>query len=307
MTLTGQYGHQDEVVIDGSNLSAAALTDGTLTTGAVRMGRGNNTLEWLTVRNAVKGSAAISTDLALPGATTVTIAHVIASGSVHGFDIRNIGAAAAGRSLEVVLTDNELADNIVGTGQGMRIANLPGANGAHIHATLSGNYAHGNIVGCLAANQGTLSSTVEIDSKGDRFDENGNGVVLLGGLSTASAVARGNLTQFSAQTSQFDHNTGPLGAAFPARFGIGVYGGVSTTAMVASDNTARLELHSDKVDDNGGPDVAAWGAISSTLQPAGTGNLAAIVLQGSSKKATVAQTNSSPAEPSGTNRVASTP
>jgi hypothetical protein len=77
---------------------------------------------------------------------------------VHGFDIRNIGAAAGGRSLEVVLTDNELADNSLGTGQGMRIANLPGASGAHIHATLSGNYAHGNIAGCLAANQGTVSS-----------------------------------------------------------------------------------------------------------------------------------------------------
>ena len=302
MTLTGQYGHQDKVIIDGSTLSAAALTDGTLLTGAVRMGRGNNTVEWLTVRNAVKGASAITTDLVLPGVTTVTIAHVIASGSVHGFDIRNVGATAAARSLEVVLSDNELADNILGVGQGMRIGNLPGANGAHIHATLSGNYAHGNVAGCLAANQGTVSSTVEIESQGDRFDDNGNGVVLLGGFSTATAVARGNLTRFSAQTSQFNHNTGPLGAAFPARFGVGVYGGVSTSAMVASDNITQLELHSVKISDNGGPDVAAWGAISSTLQPAGTGNLAAVMLQGSSKKATVAPTNSSPADPSGTNQ-----
>jgi len=148
-----------------------------------------------------------------------------------------------------------------------------------------------------------VSSTVEIESKGDRFDDNGNGVVLLGGFSTATAVARGNLTRFSAQTSQFNHNTGPLGAAFPARFGMGAYGGTSTTAMAANDNTVQLELHSVKISDNGGPDVAAWGAISSTLQPAGTGNVAAITLQGSSKKATVAPTNSSPAEPGGTNRV----
>jgi hypothetical protein len=186
------------------------------------MGRGNNTVEWLTVRNVVNGTSAITTDLVLPGVTTVTIAHVVASGSAHGFDIRNTGATAAGRSMEVVLTDNELADNVIGTGQGIRIANLPGANGAHIHATLSGNYAHGNIAGCLAANQGTVSSTVEIESKGDRLDDNGNGIVLLGGFSTAAAAARGNLTRFSAQTSQVDHNTGPLGAAFPARFGVGV-------------------------------------------------------------------------------------
>jgi hypothetical protein len=73
--------------------------------------------------------------------------------------------------------------------------------------------------------------------------------------------------------------------------------------MVASDNTARLELHSVKIGDNGGPNIAAWGAISSTLQPAGTGNLAVVVLEGLSKKATVASTPSSPAEPSGTNQV----
>jgi hypothetical protein len=303
MTLSGQVGHQDQVIIDGSNLSAAALTDGTLLTGAVRMGRGSNIVEWLTVRNVVKGASAITTDFVLPGVTVVTIAHVVARGNVHGFDIRNTGAAAAGRSLEVLLTDNELADNLVGVGQGMRIGNLPGANGAHIHATLTGNYAHGNIAGCLAANQGTLSSTVEIESMGDRFNDNGNGVVLLGGFSTATAVARDNLTRFSAHTSQFEHNTGPLGASFPARFGVGVYGGISTTSTVASDNTAQLELHSVKISDNGGPDVAAWGAISSTLLPSGAGNLAAIVLQGSSKKATVSQTNSSPIEPSGTNQV----
>ena len=86
-----------------------------------------------------------------------------------------------------------------------------------------------------------------------------------------------------------------------------MYGGVSTTSKVASDNTAQLELHSVKTSDNGGPDVAAWGAISSTLLPAGTGNVAAVVLQGSSKKATVSQTNSLPIEPSGTNRVTIAP
>jgi hypothetical protein len=185
----------------------------------------------------------------------------------------------------------------------MRIANLSGANGAHIHATLNGNYAHGNILGCLAANQGTVSSTVEIESNEDRFDGNGNGVILLGGLSTAAAEARGNLTRFSAQRGQVDQNTEPLGTTFPARFGIGVYGGISTSATAASLNTARLELRSATIGDNEGPDVAAWGAISSTPQPAGTGNLSAIVLQGSSKSATVAATNSSPVEPGATNQV----
>lgn len=302
MTLAGQFGDQSAVIIDASGLSPDALKDGSLVTGAVRMGRGSNTVEWLTVRNATNGVASITTDLLLPGTTTATIAHVIASGSPRGFDIRNL-AAAAGRALEVVLIDNELADNTSGTGQGMRIANLAGANGASIHATLSGNYAHGNIAGLVASNVGTQSATVEIESKGDRFDGNGNGTVLLAGLSSGAIAARGNLLRFAAHTSSFSHNTGALGTAFPTRAGIAAYGGVSVAANGAFDNIAELDVHSAKIDDNGGPDIAAWGAISSAALPAGTGNLTSIVLRGSSKKATVDKINSAPDEPAATNRV----
>ena len=302
MTLAGQLGQQDAVVIDASNLSAANLTDGTLVTGAVRMGRGSNTVEWVTVQNAVKGAASITTDLVLAGATTATIAHVTASGSPRGFDIRNFGAAAAGRVLEVSLTDNELANNAIGASQGMRVANLQGAHGASIHATLSGNYVHGSITGCLASNVATQSATVEIESKGDRFEGNGNGCVLIGGLGGASA-ARGNLVRFAAHTSRFEHNTGGLGPAFPNRGGIAAYGGASVAANGAFDNTLELDLHSAKIDDNDGPDIAAWGAISSAALPAGTGNVASIVLRGASKKATVNAVDSDPAEPAGTNHV----
>ncbi|MEP6905505.1 MAG: hypothetical protein ABI875_05445 [Gemmatimonadales bacterium] len=303
MTLSGQRGDKTAVVIEAANLSTAALTDGTLVTGAVRMGRGSNTVEWLTIRNAAKGAGAITTDLLLPGATTVTIAHVIATGNVHGFDIRNVGVAAAGRSLEVVLTDNELAHNVTATGQGIRVANLPGANGAHIHAVLSGNYVHGNIAGCLGANQGTLSASVHIESTGDRFEENGNGVVLLGGLASATAVATGNVTRFSALLSRFEHNTGLLSAIFPARYGIGANGGVTTSAFSASGNRVELDLHSIEAGDNGGPDVAAWGALSSTAVPAGSGNLVSVLLRGSSREATVNAINSDPVEPGSTNQV----
>jgi hypothetical protein len=303
MTLAGQPGRQDAVIIDASNLSAAALTNGTQLTGAVRVGRGSNTIEWLTVRNAVNGAAAIATDLFLAGATTVTISHVVASGSPRGFDVRNVGAVAAGRVLEVVLTDNELANNATGSGQGIRVANLQGADGARIHATLSRNYAHGNIAGCLAANVNTDAATVEIESRGDRFDENGNGCVLLGGNATGASFARRNIVRFSAQASSFENNLGPLPVVFPTRAGVAAYGGVATAANRASDNRVELDLHSVRMGDNGGPDVGAWGAITSATQPAGTGNVASITLRGSSKNATVNATDSAPSAFGSTNQV----
>ncbi len=303
MTLAGQPGRPDAVIIDASNLSAAALTSGTQLTGAVRVGRGSNAVEWLTIRNAVNGAAAIATDLFLAGATTVTIAHVVASGSPRGFDVRNVGAVAAGRVLEVVLTDNELANNSSGSGQGIRVANLQGADGARIHATLSGNYAHGNIAGCLAANVNSDAATVEIESNGDRFDDNGNGCVLLGGNATGAGFARRNTVRFSAQTSSFEHNLGSLPAVFPTRAGVAAYGAVATAANRASDNRVELDLHSARISDNGGPDVAAWGAITAATQPAGTGNVVSIVLRGSSKKATVDATDSAPSVVGSSNQV----
>ena len=303
MSLIGKAGDRGAVVIDAANLSATAFTDGTLLTGAVRMGRGANRVEWLTVRNATKGTAAITTDLLLDGPTTITIAHSLASNSSHGIDIRNTGVTAAGRVLDVVLSDNELADNTTGVGQGIRVANLQGANGAFIRVMMSDTYAHGNIAGLLAANQGTSSATVVIDSRDDRFNGNGNGAVLLGGFATSTLVASGNLVRFSVLSSHFEHNTAPLGTSFPARFGVGVYGGVTTSPILASDNRAELELHSAVISDNGGPDIAAWGAISSTMQPAGSRNVASAVLWGTSTGAAVNVVNSAPAESAGTNQV----
>lgn len=301
MALTGKNGDAAAVAIDATNLSTANLTDGSLSTGAVRLGRGSNSVEWLTVRNALKGSAAITTDLLATGPTTTTIAHVIARNNAHGLDIRNTGVSAAGRMLQVVLIENELVDNVTGVGQGIRVANLQGANGASIHVVMTGNYVHGNIAGLVVANQGVTSSTVVVDSNNDRFDSNGNGAVLIGGFSTSALVANGNVVRLSATSSHFEHNTQPLGTSFPARFGIGVYGGVTTSALTASSNVAELELHNAVISDNGGPDVAEWGAISSTTQPAGARNLAVATLWGSSSEASVDAVTSAPAEPVATN------
>jgi hypothetical protein len=280
MTLSGVGGHEASVVIDASGLSAASLTDAGLVTGAIRMGRGHNTVEWLSITRTINGAAGITTDLFLAGTTTITISHVVASGGARGFDIRNVGAAAAGRALEVDLNDNTLTGNSLGGGQGLRIANLAGAKGGRIHATLSGNLSHGNIAGLLAANVSADSATVSIESTHDQFDGNGNGVILLGGNASGTAVIRGSVVRFAAFKSDFEHNTGTLPAVFPTRAGIAPYGGVSTAPDRAFDNRVELVLKNVRFTDNGGPDVRAWGAITTAAAPAGTGNIVSISLAG---------------------------
>ena len=299
MALAGPAGHESAVVIDASSLSTASLTDGVQLTGAVRLGRGHNVVEWLTVTKAVNGAAGITTDLFLPGTTVVTITNVAVSGCARGFDIRNVGAVAAGRVLEVILSDNSLSGNNLGGGQGIRIANLAGAKGATIHASLTGNQSHGGIDGLLGANVSADSATVQIASTGDHFDGNGIGVVLLGG-NTAGAAIRGSVVRFSAFGSSFLHNTGPLGPVFPTRAGIAPYGGVTTIANRAFDNRVEMDLHDVSFADNGGPDIRAWGAISSSGLPAGTGNMVSITLNQQVVIETIA---SEPAQSPPTNHV----
>jgi len=171
----------------------------------------------------------------------------------------------------VQLNDNSLTNNSLGASQGLRIANLAGAKRGSIHATLNGNVSHGNVAGLLAANVSADSATVSIESTSDRFDGNGNGVIILGGNATGTAVIRGSVVRFSAFKSAFKHNTGTLPAVFPTRAGIAPYGGVSTAPDRAFDNRVEVILKNVSFADNGGPDVRAWGAITTAVRwPTGT-------------------------------------
>ena len=113
MTIVGQRGDAGAVVIDASNLpSASYALGGLFMTGAVRMGRGSNTLEWLTVQGAVNGSAGVETDLpAGPDATIVRVVHIVAQGNSRGIDVRHLGPAFNGHVLRAILRDNEARRN----------------------------------------------------------------------------------------------------------------------------------------------------------------------------------------------------
>src|SRR5262249_13793615 len=157
-------GHPEAVVIDSSGLGngSFAVTGGN--TGTIRMGRGLQRVEWLTVIGGASSAAGVETDLVVPGdpPPVLEVGHVVARDGMRGIDVGNLGPAAAGRVLTVELVGNEVTNNVVSNGQGIRVVNTT-ANGGRIVALLVGNWSHGNNAGILASNQTSIGASVVID------------------------------------------------------------------------------------------------------------------------------------------------
>jgi len=303
MALQGAPGDAQRTVIDASALPPSSYAGPFFATGAIRLGRGSNAVEWLAVEGALAGPSAIATDLVAPGAARVRIANVVVRNSVRGIDVRNIGAAMAGRRLEVELANVELFDHLTGAGQGLRFMNS-GAPGAAIEATLRSNRSHGNVAGCIAANSGTAGASIAIRSWADRFDGNGNGCVYIAGIGSASSPTIGNLLMVEIHAGEFEHNTGPLPPAFPIRGGILVVGGESPGAPLwASGNTLEIGLWGTTMSDNGGSDVNAIGALTVAGPSAASDNVVRVELHGAARRAAIATTSSMPPDPASGNVV----
>jgi len=170
MSLSGASGHPEDVVIDASGPQGPSFTSPQGLTGVIRIGLLHETVEWLTVRGSANAAASIETDLVGWPSASLRIAHTILEGSMRGLDVRNSGAASAGRTILIDLDHNELTGNTTGNGQGVRFVNSNGANGAAISASLHGNRSHANLIGCLAANLASSGASIDIDSQDDRFD-----------------------------------------------------------------------------------------------------------------------------------------
>jgi len=85
MSLQGVVGDRNAVVIDANDLPASSYVTPTISkSGAIRMGRGTNAVEWLTIRNAVNGNGGIETEIAWPGTAHIRIAHIISTGNPRG-------------------------------------------------------------------------------------------------------------------------------------------------------------------------------------------------------------------------------
>lgn len=304
MSLRSQSGNPDDVVIDASLLSKANLTDGFLT-GAIRVGKGFNSIDGLTVKNAKNGAAAIETDLD-SNSTLVMINNVKINGNQRGIDVRNINSAMANRQIKVEITNCVISNNTSMGGQGIRFINTNSANNSSIQAKLLNNVIEGNKVGFLAANLNASSSTIMIVSKNNMIDGNGNGCIFLTGNSDGSISSDNNSITFTAQKGSIQNSDSTLiPIALTSMTGgiIAIGGNSPNIANHSSNNNLNIKLQDVKFGNNDGPDIKAFGAWTTAVLPAGTNNIVKIILQGLSKTNNYFKDDSQPDEPAGTNKV----
>ena len=299
MALLGARGNRGAVIIDAINLPATSYTSPIPNTGAIRLGKGTNAVEWLTVRNSGAGGAGVIVHLVGPGTAYVRIAHCILTGGHRGIDIRNAAGGAAGYLIDAEIVDNDLHNNRISSATGMRIINLQGVAGNSISAYLSGNRIFDNQQGLIVENLGgTNGGIVSIYSSGDRYYQNGGGAVIGGSFGPTN----NSTVNFTAVGSVFENNNGSTNFY---RGGLIVAGGVSfQTANGGSNNTANATLRNCRFGNNQVADLAAFGASSlpATIGPAGTNNRATVKLFGTVTPNLIAA-DSDPANPSGMNSV----
>ena len=84
MSLVGVVGDRTAVVISGINLPASVLPNAPIPFGAIRLGRGRNAVEWLTVRDTRGGQGNIVTSLAYSGTQYVRVC------SIPSFAVRSV-------------------------------------------------------------------------------------------------------------------------------------------------------------------------------------------------------------------------
>jgi len=246
------------------------------------MGRGTNSIEWLTVRNAVNGIANITTDINSTPTTYIRVAHVASTNSQRGVDVRNFLASAANRVIEAEIVDNDLYNNRIGTvGAGLRLVNNRVATGSIIFATLSGNRSYYNFQGLLVENNTSSNASISVVSSGNRFYENGFGALVGGGLSSQlMIVANGNTTNFTAYGDSFENNNGFNNFDFG---GLVIVAGENTSIPNGvNNNTVNVELRNCRFSNNQVHDIAAFGARSMPLSAGlpGTNNRVRLRLLG---------------------------
>ena len=311
MSLYGVTGSRSAVVIDATGLPASSMNlplpqAPTNRTAPVRIGRGSNTVEWLTILGNPSAAAGIAAELLGTPTTQVRVAHVVSGGTSRGVDVRNVSPVMAGRRIDAEIVDNEIIGptQLMGSSEGIRLANMAGADGGVIVAKLSDNRVHGFQLGCIVANNRSSNGVVQVRSSGDRFFANAHACDILGGLVTqATNSANSNLTTFEAHGSQFVDNTAPIGNTEPA--GIVVVGARSAVqANLTSDNTVFVGLWGSKVSGNLGVNFEAIGALKDAAPGfAGTNNHVTIELHGVSKQIDAQATASQPLEAASTNTV----
>lgn len=292
MKIRGQQGNSTLVTIDESSLPVTSFAIPPNRTGGIRMGNGNNSLEWLTIvgKNDPLALSAIDTDL--PSLKThIKIANLIIKGSQTGIDVRNLNPASAGRIIDAEITENELTGNTVGGGQGITIQNSNGATGSIINVQMAKNKIKGNKIGCriwnFAGKDNVVTSlaSINVRSTSDHFDENGIGILLNGGASTGqNAIADNNSISFETQMASImnnGHDTALFIKDLP-QGGIYAVAGFSSNVVgtkATSNNRLKINLHSSQFSGNDKSDIFSLATVSKTV-PAGTNNVLELEFHG---------------------------
>jgi hypothetical protein len=323
MSLTGQPGKPEQVIIDGSGLPATSFSlptipsfPGAIRTGVIRMGNGSNAIEWLSVKGSPLTAAlsAIETDLITTPIAHVRVAHCIVTGGQIGINIRNRDPQSNGRIIEAEILNNEITENLAGFGQGVGIQNARNVTAAVIRANLRGNYVHRNRMGIRAFNVVSNQCAIFIQSTDDRFEENGLGLALLGAFNEfPNFTANDNYVLFEASGTTVMNNIGvpapPPGSAelfTGGMMAIGAMVSVNSFPGRTSYNKLDIKFWGCRFEGNVAPyDINAFGARSTypSASPAGTNNVVNIHLNGISANATVNVIPSFPSEPAGTNTI----
>ena len=312
MSLYGVAGDRTAAVIDATALPASSFSMPFGRTGVIRTGRGSNAVEWLTIAGNPLAAAAVETDLVGTPETRIRVAHVVAGNSARGVDIRNIGVGMARRRIDAEIVDSEFFGGI----EGIRVINLAGADYGDIGVAMHGNRSYENRLGCIVENNRSSFARIHVRSSGDRFEDNGLGcqiggglvVPLVGAANSNSVVFEGHGTGFinnNKRTGFCDECQGPTFIDFG---GVVVAGGDALArANSTSSNTVMVKLWGCRVAENvigAGIDFQAFGARSDDPSGiAGTDNHVTIELHGVSKQIDVVAVDSSPEDPSGTNTV----
>jgi len=304
MTLSGLAGDRSGVVIDTSALPVASFNVPFGRTASIRLGRGSNAVDWLTIKGNTAAAGGIETELPGTLTTLINVAHVVSGGSSRGVDVRNVGAANAGRRIEAQIVDSDLssAPEAAGQKEALRIANFAGADGGQIYVSMSGNRIHDTEIGAIIANNRSSAAAVDVRSEGNSFEHNGVGCVIAGAINlTGTGVTNSSSTTFEAHNTRFVDAGGP---AAIGRGGIAAFGVDNRAANTAANNAVQIRLWGCIFSNNEGKNIEAFGARNlGTGGPSGTNNTVTIEMHDVSAPVFVTATDSLPAEPGGTNKV----
>lgn len=254
MSLVGVIGDRGAVVISGINLPPSSLPNAPPPFGAIRLGRGRNAVEWITIRDTRGGQGNIVTGLTWPGTQYVRVAHVASTGATnYNLSFFNFGTAPV---LEADIVDNDLFDAFGGMRGGFRIRN---SSSGVINVRLIGNRVWGNQLNFII-NTAATGATTNVVSIGNNYFDNGNGLTLVGGFN-----ASGNTINFQGFGDSYTNNN--AGSTLE-RGGLVIVGGdkgapvPGTTPIPANNNTVNASLYFCRFSGNDLWDLAAIGARS---------------------------------------------